>query len=123
MRTVRAFGSVVAAALSAVALSGCMHRPGPVATGHPPGNLAPGGLDRLAYGGTVSAPRPATTVSGGAISALRNSFASTARPRDAAASGPRVIRARTAYGPRMTVPAYASDYRLDAGDKLRVIGV
>ena len=128
MRTVRAFGSVVAAALSAVALSGCMHRPGPVATGHPPGNLAPGGLDRLAYGGTVSAPppahaapRPATTVSGGAISALRNSFASTARPRDAAASGPRVIRARTAYGPRMTVPAYASDYRLDAGDKLRIV--
>ncbi|MGB3446453.1 MAG: polysaccharide export protein, partial [Xanthobacteraceae bacterium] len=71
MRTVRAFGSVVAAALSAVALSGCMHRPGPVATGHPPG-----GLDRLAYGGTVSAPppahaapRPVTTFSGGAISA------------------------------------------------------
>jgi len=94
VRTVRAFGSVVAAVLSAVALSGCMHRPGPVASGHP---------------------------QGGAIAALRNSFASTARPHYAPAPGPRVIPARAAYGPRMTVPAYDSDYRLDAGDKLRVV--
>ena len=121
MRTVRAFGSVVVAALSAVALSGCMHRPGPVATGHPPSDL-----DRLAYGGAQPAPPayaayPAATSSGGAIAAVRNSFASTAYPRYAAAPAPHVIPARAAYGPRMTVPAYASDYRLDAGDKLRIV--
>ena len=63
--------------LSAVALSGCMHRPGPVAT-----VPAHGDLDRLAYGSPAAPPpayaaRPAD--SGGAISALRNSFASTAR--------------------------------------------
>jgi polysaccharide export outer membrane protein len=92
-----------------------------VATGHPAG-----GLDRRAYGGTPAAPPPAYTAhpgtasSGGAIAAVRNSFASTAYPRYAA-SGPRVIPARAAYGPRMTVPAYASDYRLDAGDKLRIV--
>ena len=121
MRTVRAFGSVVVAALSAVALSGCMHRPGPVATGHPAGSL-----DRMAYGGVQPAPvyaaRPgATASSGGAIAAVRNSFASTAYPRYAAAPGPHVIPARSAYGPRMTVPAHDSDYRLDAGDKLRIV--
>ena len=32
-----------------------------------------------------------------------------------------MIPARAAYGPRMTVPAYDSDYRLDAGDKLRIV--
>jgi len=120
VRTVRAFGSVVVAVLGAVALSGCMHRPGPVASGHPPGDL-----DRLAYGGTPATPRayappPAAPQSRGAIAALRNSFASTAYPRYAA-PGPRVIPARGAYAPRMTVPAYASDYRLDAGDKLRIV--
>jgi len=98
-----------------------MHRPGPVASGHPSGDI-----DRLAYGGTPATPppayatRPAVASSGGAIAAMRNSFASTAYPRYAA-SGPRVIPARAAYGPRMTVPAYASDYRLDAGDKLRIV--
>ncbi|MBN8973812.1 MAG: polysaccharide export protein, partial [Rhizobiales bacterium] len=71
--------------LSAVALSGCMHRPGPVASGHPAGSL-----DRMAYGGVQPAPayaaRPgATASSGGAIAAVRNSFASTAYPRYAAA--------------------------------------
>jgi polysaccharide export outer membrane protein len=115
------FRAIALCLFSAVALSGCMHRPGPVATGHPAG-----GLDRLAYGGTPTTPPPAyaahpgTASSGGAIAAVRNSFASTAYPRDAT-SGPRVIPARAAYGPRMTVPAYASDYRLDAGDKLRIV--
>ncbi|MGB3865290.1 MAG: hypothetical protein WBA29_06630, partial [Xanthobacteraceae bacterium] len=59
MSGVRAFGIFAAAALGAVALSGCMQRPGPVATGHPPGTLAPGSLDRLAYGGPASAASPA----------------------------------------------------------------
>ena len=110
------FRAIALCLFSAVALSGCMHRPGPVATGHPAG-----GLDRLAYGGTPAyAAHPNAASSGGAIAAVRNSFASTAYPRDAT-TGPRVIPARTAYGPRMTVPAYASDYRLDAGDKLRIV--
>ncbi|MBN8975973.1 MAG: hypothetical protein J0I08_05800, partial [Rhizobiales bacterium] len=92
------FRAIALCLFSAVALSGCMHRPGPVATGHPAG-----GLDRLAYGGTPTTPPPAyaahpgTASSGGAIAAVRNSFASTAYPRDAT-SGPRVIPARAAYG-------------------------
>jgi polysaccharide export outer membrane protein len=116
------FRAIALCLLSAVVLSGCMHRPGPVASGHSPGDL-----DRLAYGGSAPVsmpayrPRPAAVASGGAIAALRNSFASTARPRHASAPRPRVIPARAAYGPRMTVPAYDADYRLDAGDKLRIV--
>ncbi len=112
MSGVRAFGIFAAAALSAVALSGCMQRPRPVATGYPPGSVAPGSLDRLAYGGPASTSPPAY--------ALRDSFASTARPRYGA-PGPRVITARYPERPRITVPAYDSDYRLDAGDKLRIV--
>jgi polysaccharide export outer membrane protein len=89
------FRAIAFCIVSAVALSGCMQRPGPVASGHPPG---------------------AATNSGGAIAALRNSFASSERPRY---SAPHVITARAV--PRMSVPAYDSDYRLDAGDKLRIV--
>jgi len=121
VRRVRALGSIAAAALSAVALSGCMHRPGPVASGHPPGSL-----DRLAYGGSPAVPSPAPAArteaasSGGAIAALRNSFAAAPRPGPGYAA-PRVIPARAAYRPQVTVPAYDSEYRLDAGDKLRIV--
>ncbi|MGB3490317.1 MAG: polysaccharide export protein, partial [Xanthobacteraceae bacterium] len=74
------FRAIALCLFSAVALSGCMHRPGPVATGHPAG-----GLDRLAYGGTPAyAAHPNAASSGGAIAAVRNSFASTAYPRYAA---------------------------------------
>lgn len=75
------FRAIALILLSAVALSGCMHRPEPVASGYP----------------------------GGAYDAMRNSYASTARPQ------PR------AYAPRLTVPARNADYHLDSGDRLRIV--
>ncbi len=117
MRTVGAFGGVFMAALSAVALSGCMHRPGPVASGHPVGDL-----DRLAYGATRAAPPPAYAYpprsSASVIDAMRSSYAAAARPRYAAAVP---APPRAPYGPRLTVPARNADYRLDSGDRLRIV--
>jgi polysaccharide export outer membrane protein len=109
----------VAAALAALALAGCMQTTYPVAS------ASNGDLDALAYGQpqprysfhpsypTSSYPT-ASADSGGAISALRASFANS--PRDAYAATP----AANAYA---AAPAPARDmpYRLDAGDKLRVV--
>jgi polysaccharide export outer membrane protein len=104
---------------SAVALSGCMHRPVAMAPAH-------GDLDRLAYGSPAPHSPPPTyaarpAASDGASGALRNSFAATPRPRDAATAPPHVIPARTAYRAPLPVPAFDAEYRLDAGDKLRVV--
>ena len=90
--------------LAALALSGCASSSGPVAAMQPRTDL-----DALAYGQPYGpAPRVAVASpsgiadSGGAISALRASFA-----------GP---------SPRYYAPAaYDAAYRLDAGDKLRVV--
>ncbi|MCO5131988.1 MAG: polysaccharide export protein [Xanthobacteraceae bacterium] len=105
------------AVLGAVALSGCMHRPGPVARGY-------SDLDRLAYGGTRAAPPPGHAAyapranAPGMVDALRNSYASAARPRYAP---PSPMPFRQSYGPRLTVPARNADYRLDSGDRLRIV--
>ena len=104
MRVARAFRLPIISAMAALALSGCTHTSGPVATVEPQGDL-----DSLAYGQPYGpAPRvavaspPGVADSGGAISALRASFA-----------GP---------SPRYYAPAaYDAAYRLDAGDKLRVV--
>jgi polysaccharide export outer membrane protein len=103
------------AAMAALALSGCMRRSAPVAAVQPRSDL-----DSLAYGQPTDAgPRSvymsATNVapSGGAISALRSSFA-TAPRRAYAAPAPAV------YATPMPV-AYDAAYRLDAGDRLRVV--
>jgi polysaccharide export outer membrane protein len=107
------------AAFSALALSGCMHRPGPVAT-------APLGtdLDSMAYGPLApnappsSGMRPSRANAPGAIAALSNSFAympspsPTMRPEPGAQPG-------IVYGP--PTPRYNGDYRLDSGDRLRVV--
>jgi polysaccharide export outer membrane protein len=92
-------------AMTALALSGCMHAGAPVAVVQSQGEL-----DSLAYGEPYhSAPAGAVSSSsgfadsGGAISALRNAFA--AAPRS--------------YAPAPV--AYDSAYRLDAGDRLRVV--
>jgi len=105
VRVARAFRLPTIAAMAALALSGCMHTSGPVAAVQPRGDL-----DSLAYG---PPPRVAVADSGGAISALRASFAGPA---------PRY------YGPTPVVYAaaprpvtYDAAYRLDAGDKLRVV--
>ncbi len=103
MRVARAFRLPIISAMAALALSGCTHTSGPVATVEPQGDL-----DSLAYGQPYGpAPRvavaspPGVADSGGAISALRASFA-----------GP---------SPRYAPAAYDAAYRLDAGDKLRVV--
>jgi polysaccharide export outer membrane protein len=103
--------AVVVCLLAALALSGCMRRPAPVAAAQPQGDL-----DSFAYGQPVArGPVPAPVVianSGGAIGALRASFA--ASPRRAYAPGPVV------YAAPMPV-AYDAAYKLDAGDRLRVV--
>jgi polysaccharide biosynthesis/export protein len=102
------------AAMTALALSGCMRRSAPVAVAQPQSDL-----DSLAYGQPANAaPRgvymSATSVapSGGAIGALRAGFA--ASPRRAYSPAPAV------YATPMPV-AYDAAYRLDAGDRLRIV--
>ena len=71
-------------------------------------------LDYMAYGQPYSSPQPVAVADtgGGAIDALRNSFA--------AAPGPMPV----GYAAPMPGPApvrYDASYHLDAGDKLRVV--
>jgi len=100
VRVARAFRLPIIAATIALALSGCMQTAGPLAGAQPSSDL-----DYMAYGQPYSsAPAAAADSSGGAISALRNSFASAS--------------------PRSSAPAPVGNdaaYRLDAGDKLRVV--
>jgi polysaccharide export outer membrane protein len=113
VRVARAFRLPIIAAMTALALSGCMHTASPVATVQPQGDL-----DYMAYGQPYAAA-PAqvatypSTDSGGAISALRTSFA--------AAPSPRVYPPPVVYAAAPTPVAYDGAYRLDAGDKLRVV--
>jgi polysaccharide export outer membrane protein len=97
----------------ALALSGCVHTGPPVAVAQPRSDL-----DAIAYG---AAPAQAYVVAdsggGGAISALRASFATV--PLRGAPVSPAVYA-----GPPMVsvaAPAYDAAYHLDAGDKLRVV--
>jgi polysaccharide export outer membrane protein len=112
VRVARAFRLPIIAAIAALALSGCMHATGPVAVAQPQGDL-----DSLAYGpapaGYVS-PSSDVADSGGAISALRHAFAEAPR-RAYAAPAPVAYAAAPAPAP------YDEAYRLDAGDKLRVV--
>ena len=104
--------AVIAFLLAALALSGCMRRPAPVA-------VAPqGSLDSMAYGPSpiVAPASPPPAYSGGAIDALRAGFA--AAPRRA------YTPAAVVYAAPMPAPVpvpYDSAYRLDAGDKLRIV--
>ena len=117
VRAVHAFVLPVMAAMTALALSGCMHTASPVAVAQP------NDLDAMAYGGqpyAYTSPPPVADYSGGgAISALRNSFAASSRGYSAqpAPSSP-------AYNAYAAAPAPARNdaaYKLDAGDKLRVV--
>ncbi len=112
MRVARAFRYSMIAAMTALALSGCMRRSAPVAVAQPRSDL-----DSLAYGQTYNSPQRASVASsGGAISALRASFA--ASPRRAYTAAPAV------YAAPMPTPmpvAYNAAYRLDAGDRLRIV--
>jgi polysaccharide biosynthesis/export protein len=98
---------------AAVALSGCMQTVAPVA-------VAPGGdLDSMAYGQPYVAPAPVVDASGGgAISALRNAMAGPHGYVAVPAPAPAVY---AAY-PTAPMPVrYDAGYRLDAGDKLRIV--
>jgi polysaccharide export outer membrane protein len=113
VRVARVFRLPIIAAMAALALSGCAQTSGAVATGRPQGDL-----DSLAYGQAYGpAPRVAIASpsgaadSGGAIAALRASFAGPAPHYD----GP------AAYAAAPMPAAYDAGYRLDAGDKLRVV--
>ena len=107
--------------MTALGLSGCMHASGPVATVQPQGDL-----DTMAYGQPY-AGSPGVVVAapsndgGGAISALRNSFASS-RP-NYYAQGPVAVPVAVpvGYAAGPAPVAHDSGYRLDAGDKLRVV--
>jgi polysaccharide biosynthesis/export protein len=99
--------------MTALALSGCMRTSAPVAMAQPQDDL-----DSFAYGqpsdpvAGVSSPSDVAD-SGGAISALRTSFA--ASPRRAYAAAPIV------YAAAPMPMVHDAAYRLDAGDKLRVV--
>jgi polysaccharide biosynthesis/export protein len=113
VRVARAFRLPMIVALTALALSGCMRATGPVALAQPQGDL-----DSMAYGQAYYPAQsdPAQTVaadSGGAISALRTAFASTSPGVYAAAP--------VAYAAAPMPVAYDTAYRLDAGDKLRIV--
>jgi polysaccharide export outer membrane protein len=102
MRGARA---VILCLLTALALSGCMRTSAPVAQ-------QPGDLDSMAYGQPYI-PAPVVAESGGgAIAALRASFAG---PRNAYATAP------AAYAEAPVPVRYDRAYRLDAGDRLRVV--
>ena len=113
MRVPRAFRLPIIAAMTALALSGCMSTSGPVAMVQPQSDL-----DSIAYGQpyypaqqvAVSSP---VADSGGAIAALRASFASSSQRSYAPPP--------VAYAPAPMPVAYDSAYRLDAGDKLRIV--
>jgi polysaccharide export outer membrane protein len=98
---VRAFFPPVIVLAIATLLSSCMQTVSPVAVMQPRVDL-----DAMTYGSPpASASVAATESGGGAISALRNSFAAARVP---------VAYAAPARG-------YDSAYHLDAGDKLRVV--
>src|ERR1700743_3782323 len=94
--------------MTATLLSGCMQTISPVALGGPQSDL-----DAMAYGPPPGSGPVAVQDGGGAISALRNSFA--AAPRATADYGAPIPVAYASSGPR------DSSYHLDAGDKLRVV--
>ncbi len=110
MPVARAFRwSILAASLAASAalsLGGCMQTMGPVATVQPRPDL-----DSMAYGQPRPAPQPVVLGDGGgAIGALRNSFAAGPAPMPVAYAAPVAAPVR-----------YDAAYHLDAGDKLRVV--
>jgi polysaccharide biosynthesis/export protein len=111
VRVGRAFRLPVIAMMAALALAGCMRTTAPVA--QPASDL-----DSFAYGQPYG-PAPAVSSpsgvadSGGAISALRASFA--AAPRRAYAPAP------VAYAAAPMPVAHHAAYLLDAGDRLRVV--
>jgi polysaccharide export outer membrane protein len=99
------FRLLTTAAVAALALSGCMQRQGPVAA------LPQNDLDALAYGQPAYGPVVVSNSGGGAIAALRSSFGSRAA----------AVPVRYAASAPASLSTYDAAYRLDAGDRLRVV--
>jgi polysaccharide export outer membrane protein len=110
VRVARAFRLPIIAALTALALSGCMRTSGPVAVAQPQSDL-----DSMAYGQSYYPAQQGVADSGGAIAALRASFASSSQHSYAPAP------VGYAAAPMPMPAAYDGAYRLDAGDKLRIV--
>jgi polysaccharide export outer membrane protein len=110
VRVARAFRLPIIAVMTALALSGCMSTTGPVATAQSPGDL-----DTMAYGQLHPPAAQTVAAPNNVIEAVRASFAA-APPRyyPAAPAG-------YAYAAAPVPVAYDASYRLDAGDKLRVV--
>ena len=108
MRGVRA---QIACVMAALALAGCMQTGQQVAYAPPRSDL-----DTMAYGqpSYYSPSQAASADSGGAISALRTSFAASPSPRGSAP-------AENAYAAAPAAVTHDAPYHLDAGDKLRVV--
>lgn len=96
MSVVRVARVLLVVTMAVIALSGCMRRR-PVAYAPPPPPVA-GSLDAVAYGGPMAAPPPVVT-------------APVPAPVAYVAPAPAPV----------PVAAYDSAYRLDAGDKLRIV--
>ncbi len=116
MRVARAFRLPIIAAMTALGLSGCMHASGPVATTQPRSDL-----DAMAYGGPSNPPPQRVAAAplnganpGGAIGALRAAFSG---PRPPSYSS----NTAAAYAAAPMPAIHDAAYRLDAGDKLRVV--
>jgi polysaccharide export outer membrane protein len=114
VRVPRAFRLPIIAAVTALALSGCMSTSGPVAVMQPQSNL-----DSIAYGQPYYPAQQQVAVadSGGAIAALRASFASSSQRSYAPPPAPDAY----AVAPLPVPVVYDAAYRLDAGDKLRIV--
>src|ERR1700704_2056648 len=108
VRVARAFRMSTIAATTMLALAGCMHATTQTALAQQQNDL-----DSFAYGQPHYPSPQSTGDSGGAISALRNAFASA--PRRVYAPAP------PAYAAAPMPVAYDVAYKLDAGDKLRVV--
>jgi polysaccharide export outer membrane protein len=109
VRVARVFRLPIIVTSTGLALSGCMQTTVPVAMTQPRSDL-----DYMAYGRpSHSAATAAAADSGGDASALRASFAAAPRRSYAPASA--------AYAAAPMPAARDTAYRLDAGDKLRVV--
>jgi len=108
VRVARAFLLPIIAVTIALALSGCVSTSGPVAVGQPQSDL-----DAMAYGRPSSSAPPAAAVDHDGAIARHDAFAAT--PRGTYAPVP------VAYAAAPGPVTYDAAYRLDAGDKLRVV--
>ena len=106
------------AAIAALTLSACMQSTQPAAMARPSSEL-----DFMAYGPPAATPPGGTagTTAGGAISALRNAVVTSPRTYVAAAAPAPMAATHDTDAAAPTKVRYDASYKLDAGDKLRVV--